>query len=168
MSLPPPRRPLPTKKASAPPPRGTSRPPAPAPAEQPKTNKTKAKKTEVKKGKAEKPKARKTKAPKAARPATDNKVPRVKKIASKHFSEDAIKLGVLIRGLDAITIGRYDRLELRRVPERLQVILNEDLGVNCRACYSIPAETEKILKYLKKQIPSEFWPAKWVRTFEEQ
>lgn len=101
----------------------------------------------------------------SARPAVTNKVPRVRKIKSRYFGDDAILLGTLIRGMDAITIGHYERLELRKVPDRLQVIFNEELGIDPRVCYSRAEDTEKIIKFLKR-VPKEFRPSKWERVFE--
>lgn len=97
------------------------------------------------------------------RPATENTIPKVKAIKSRHFGEEAIKLAILIKGMIDVTLARFGNItEIRGVTDQFQVILNSEAGLPCRNAYRDSAEIDKILK-LAKKVPTEFWPAKWTR-----
>lgn len=99
------------------------------------------------------------------RPATENVVPKVPVVRSKHFSEEAIVLACLLVDIKASVPWlnpKAGRIELRSIPARLQVYINANTGLNCRKTYTQEAEVKKVLGLIKK-VPSELLPAKWNR-----
>lgn len=99
-------------------------------------------------------------------PATENVVPKVPKIRTSNWSEEAVELAVLVHDMKQIVPAvSKKRVELRAVSPRLQVLFNEKLGVPCQLCYSLPEHVGKIVKLLKK-VPAEVLPFKWPGAFE--
>lgn len=100
------------------------------------------------------------------RSATENVVPKVSKVKSRIWSEEAVELGTIIVDMKKITPAiSKDRIELRSVSDRLQVLFNEKLGINCRKVYSADADVAKIVKFLQR-VPEELMPAKWPTAIE--
>jgi hypothetical protein len=117
--------------------------------------------------KEEKPaKAEKKAATKSTRPATDNVAPKIKAITSRLYSQEQLEVAIICAELRSAYYapikGRSHSCEIRGISERLQVILNEKLGLPYHKVYTQAAETDLILKFLAK-IPAEVLPSKWVR-----
>lgn len=100
------------------------------------------------------------------RAATENVVPKVLKVKTRIWSDEAVELGVMIVDMKRIVPAITDkRIELRSVSDRLQVIFHEKLGISCRKVYSTMADVAKIVKHLGR-VPEELMPAKWPTAIE--
>lgn len=151
----PPRKTAPKKAGPAPKPSLKSRKPAaPAPKAVP-----------VAKSKAEKPvvKATSTKA------ATENKIPKVPAIKCRALSDEQIKVWHWVEAMvetnpTVVHPGSdIERMEIRNVPPRSQVLFNEVLGLPCYKVYTQEAHCQKILAGMKKYIPKDMMNKKWQR-----
>ncbi len=60
------------------------------------------------------------------------------------------------------------RLEIRYVNDRGQALLNAEVGLPCRGCYTQDAEVTKVLSFLKKVVPKDFMPKKLYRRIYEE
>jgi hypothetical protein len=179
----PPRRPIPHKPALPVPTAAAAQPAAeatapaatpaaaPAPAKKPvpprkPTAKTPAKPAPKPAAKPA-PKAVKKAAP-GPKPASENVVPKVKAIKSKHWADEAVELAMIVVNMKQVVPAETKRvhgLELREVPARLQVYFNEKLGIPALKVYSRAEHKDPILALFKK-VPAELLPAKWCRVFE--
>ncbi len=93
-------------------------------------------------------------------------VPKVLKIKTRIWSDEAVELGTLIVDMKKVVPAiTKDRIELRSVSDRLQVMFSEKLGINCHKVYSTLADVAKIVKVLQR-VPEELLPAKWPLAFE--
>jgi hypothetical protein len=169
-TLPPKRIVTPTDAAPVPVP--ASAPTKPPPAKLPKPAAPPAvkavKKVAPKKVAPVKKSATRTAAPVKSSPraATENVVPRVPKVKTRIWGDEAVELGVIIVDMRKIVPAiSKSHVELRSVSERLQAMFNEKLGINCRKVYTTLADVAKIVKFLQR-VPEELVPAKWPRAFE--
>lgn len=146
--------------------------PAPKPVKAPKVSKPKpgAKVIAPKpKAKVEKPtkKAPPVKAKKSSpAPATENVVPKVKAITSRHYTAEQLEVAIICAELRSATFTKANTknhgVEIRGLSPRLQVIINEKTGVACKKCFSKAEEINKIVAFVKK-VPGELLPKKWAR-----
>lgn len=100
------------------------------------------------------------------RAATENVVPKVLKVKTRIWSDEAVELGTIIVDMKKVVPAiTKDRIELRSVSDRLQVMFNEKLGINCHKVYSTLPDIAKIVKFLQR-VPEELLPTKWPLAFE--
>lgn len=104
------------------------------------------------------------KAAKGGRPATENVIPKVETVKSRHWGEEAIVLARLLIALKAAqtAIQGSGRVEIRSVSPFLQNYLNGKFGMNCHKVYVKPEDVEKFVKVVQS-IPEVLLPVKWVR-----
>lgn len=162
--------------APAAPPAALTLPKKAAPVKTPKAAKPPAAKSAPKKAapkrappkKAAPKKALPKKAPVRSSPraATENVVPKVLKIKTRIWSDEAVELGTIIVDMKKVVPAiTKERIELRSVSDRLQVMFNEKLGIPCHKVYSTLADVAKIVKLLQR-VPEKLLPAKWPLAFE--
>ena len=105
----------------------------------------------------------------STKPATENKIPKVAALKCRALSDDQLKVWEWVNAM--LTVNPTDvhpgeenqRMEIRNVDPRSQVLFNEVTGVPCLKAYTTPQYTDKILAAMKKYIPKEMMNKKWSR-----